>query len=58
MCMFCREKDEATVAEAMALKDGSSKVFERIRPREDYHRNFNVLAFGEGEMIVVRNPAT
>jgi len=53
-----KHKDEATVAEAMALKDGSSKAFERIRLRGDYHHNCNVLALGEGEMIVVRNPAT
>jgi len=45
------------VAEAMALKDGSSKAFEKIRLREDYRHNFNILALGEGG-IVVRNPAT
>ena len=72
VCLFCGEKqhklsrhltrkhkDEATVAEAMALKvDGSSKAFERIRLRGDYHHSCNVLALGEGEMIVVQNPAT
>ena len=42
------------MAEAMALKDGS-KAFERIRLRGDYHHNCNVLALGEGELIVVRN---
>jgi len=69
MCMFCGEKqsklsrhlmrkhkDEKIVAEAMALKDGS-RAFERIRLKGDYHHNCNVLALGEGEMIVVRNPA-
>ena len=69
VCMYCREKqlklsrhlkrkhkDEATVADAMALKDGSSKAFERIRLRGDYHHNISAL--GEGEMIVMRNPAT
>ena len=44
------------MAEAMALKDGS-KAFERIRLKGDYHHNCNVLALGEGEIIVVRNPA-
>ena len=71
VCLFCggkqlklsrhltrKHKDKATVAEAMALKDGSSKAFERIRLRGDYHHNCNVLTLGEGEMIVVRNPAT
>ena len=51
-----KHKDEAIVAEAMAVKDGS-KAFEGIRLRGDYHHNCNVLALGEGEMIVVRNPA-
>ena len=69
VCMFCREqlklsrllrrkhKDETIVAEAMALKEGS-KAFERIRLRGDYHHNYNVLALGEGELIVVRNPGS
>ena len=69
VCMFCREqlklsrllrrkhKDETIVAEAMALKEGS-KAFERIRLRGDYHHNCNVLALGEGELIVVRNPGS
>ena len=52
------KKDKATVAEAMALKDGSTKAFERIRLRGDYHHNCHILALGEGEMIVVQNPAT
>ena len=64
VCMFCggqhlklsrhlrrKHKDEAIVAEAMALKD-RSKAF------EDYHHNCNVLALGEGELIVVRNPGS
>ena len=46
------------MAETMALKDGSSKAFEMIRLKGDYHHNCNVLALGEGEMIVVRNPAS
>ena len=41
----------------MALKDGS-KAFEMIRLRGDYHHNCNVLALGEGELIVVRNPGS
>ena len=70
VCMFCGEqqlklsrhlrrkhKDESIVTEAMALKDGS-KAFERIRLRGDYHHNCNVMALGEGELIVVRNPGS
>ena len=70
VCMFCGEqqlklsrhlrrkhKGEATVAEAMALQDGS-KAFERIRLRGDYHHNCNVLALGKGELLVVRNPGS
>ena len=70
LCMFCREqqlklsrylrrkhKDEAIVAEAMALKDGS-KAFQRTLLRGDYHHNCYVLALSEGELIVVRNPGS
>ena len=70
ICMFCGEqqlklsrhlrrkhKDEAIVAEAMALKD-RCKAFERIRLRGDHHHNCNVLALGKGELIVVWNPGS
>ena len=73
MCMFCeqrfqklsrhqkrRHNGEPKVIEAMALKEGSEEqilAFERIRLMGDYHHNCNVLALGEGELIVVRNPS-
>ena len=71
LCMFCGEqqlklsrhlrrnhKDETIVAEAMALKNGSRTAFERIRLKGYYQHNCNVLALGEGELIVVRNPGS
>ncbi|KAK2565527.1 hypothetical protein P5673_010614 [Acropora cervicornis] len=73
MCMFCeqqfqklsrhqrrRHKEEPSVAAAMKMKDGSDEqilAFEKIRLLGDYHHNCNVLALGEGELIVVRNPS-
>lgn len=73
MCMFCEQqfqklsrhqrrhhKEELSVAAAMKLKDGSDAqilAFEKIRLLGDYHHNCNVLAVGEGELIVVRKPS-
>ena len=73
MCMFCdkqfqkltrhqrrRRKEEPSVAAAMKLKAGSDEqilAFEKIRLLGDYHHNCNVLAVGEGELIVVRKPS-
>ena len=73
MCMFCEQqfqklsrhqrrhhKEEPSVAAAMKLKDGSDAqilAFEKIRLLGDYHHNCNVLAVGEGELIVVRKPS-
>ncbi|XP_068692751.1 uncharacterized protein [Montipora foliosa] len=73
MCMFCeqkfqklsrhqrrRHKEEPSVAAAMKMKEGSDEqilAFEKIRLLGDYHHNCNVLALGEGELIVVRNPS-
>ena len=44
----------------MKLKAGSDEqilAFEKIRLTGDYHHNCNVLAVGEGELIVVRKPS-
>ena len=73
MCMFCEQqfqklsrhqrrhhKEEPSVAAAVKLKDGSEAqilAFEKIRLLGDYHHNCNVLAVGEGELIVVRKPS-
>lgn len=73
MCVFCekeqqklqrhqrrKHKAEPEVAAALALEEGSEQqilAFERLRLKGDYHHNCNVLALGEGEMIVVRNPS-
>ncbi|XP_067038855.1 uncharacterized protein [Acropora muricata] len=72
-CMFCeqqfqkltrhqrrRHKEEPSVAAAMKMKAGSDEqilAFEKIRLTGDYHHNCNVLAVGEGELIVVRKPS-
>ena len=55
-----RHKEEPSVAAAMQLKAGSDEqilAFEKIRLTGDYHHNCNVLAVGEGELIVVRKPS-
>ena len=74
MCVFCekeqqklqrhqrrKHKEESEVAAALALEEGSEiqiLAFERLRLKDDYHHNCNVLALGEGKIIVVRNPTT
>lgn len=56
-----RHNGEPKVIAAMAaVNEGSEKpilAFEKIRLMGDYHYNCNVLALGEGELIVVRNPS-
>ena len=55
-----RHKEEPSVEAAMKLKAGSDEqilAFEKIRLTGDYHHNCNVLAVGEGELIVVRKPS-
>ena len=56
-----RHKEEPSVEAAMKLKAGSDEqilAFEKVRLTGDYHHNCNVLAVGEGELIVVRKPST
>ena len=73
MCMFCeqrfqklsrhrnrRHNGEPKVVEALALNRRSEEqilAFERIRLMGDHHHNCYVLALGEGELTVVRNPS-
>ena len=73
MCMFCKEqfqklsrhqrrrhKEEPSVAAAIKMKAGSDEqilAFEKIHLLGDYHHNCNILALGEGELIVVQNPS-
>ena len=55
-----RHKEEPSVEAAMKLKAGSDEqilAFEKVRLTGDYHHNCNVLAVGEGELIVVRKPS-
>ena len=59
-CPLPRFADEMPTSCVEALNEGSEKqilAFERIRLLGDYHHNCNVLALGEGELIVVRNPS-
>ena len=72
VCIFCgklqqklqrhqrrQHKTEAEVAAAMSLPEGSEKqilAFEKLRHQGDYHHNCDVLALGQGELIVVRAP--
>ena len=71
MCLFCKKpqknvrrhqtrqhKDESQVAKAMTMETAQEQdlAFERLRLLGDYQHNCDVLALGEGELIVVRMP--
>ena len=71
MCLFCKKpqkrvrrhqtrkhKNESQVAKAMAMETAQEQdlAFERLRLLGDYQHNCDVLALGEGELIVVRMP--
>ena len=49
---------ESQVAKAMAMETAQEQdlAFERLRLVGDYQHNGDVLALGEGELIVVRMP--
>ena len=53
-----QHKDESQVAKAMTMETAQEQdlAFERLRLLGDYQHNCDVLALGEGELIVVRMP--